>query len=118
MRLPIEVVEHQLNAYNLKNIETFMESWHSEAEYYSHPNTLLARGLKEIRERHVERFREPDLFGKLVSRIQIDALVIDHEIVTRNFPEGKGKVEVVCIYEVQKEKITKAWFILGNREME
>jgi putative hydrolase of HD superfamily len=115
---PREVVEAQLAAYNRKDIEGFMEYWAEEAEYYAHPGTLLARGREGIRARHIERFKEPDLWGKLVSRTVIDDKVIDHEVVTRNFPEGKGTLEVVCIYEVKNEKIAKAWFILGNKRID
>lgn len=43
--------------------------------------------------------------------------VVDHELVTRNFPEGKGQVEVICIYEVQDGKIAKAWFKMGERRL-
>jgi len=115
---PSEVVDLQLNAYNSKNIEGFMKYWHPEAEYYSHPNALLLKGVEEIRKRHIERFQEPELFGKLMSRVQIDDRVIDHEVVTRSFPEGRGSVEVICIYEVKNEKITKAWFIMGNKKID
>ena len=38
-------------------------------------------------------------------------MVIDHEKVTRTFPEGTGTIELVAIYEVQNGKIAKAWFI-------
>ena len=115
---PLEVVDAQLNAYNRKDIEGFMEYWDHDAEYYSHPGTLLARGREAILARHIERFKEPDLWGRLVSRAVIDDKVVDHEVVTRNFPEGRGTLEVVCIYEVKGEKIVKAWFIMGNRKLD
>jgi putative hydrolase of HD superfamily len=39
--------------------------------------------------------------------------VIDHERVTRTFPEGPGTVELVMIYQVENDKIAKAWVIAG-----
>jgi putative hydrolase of HD superfamily len=41
-------------------------------------------------------------------------LVIDQEVVTRTFPEGPGEVDVIAIYEVEKGKISKAWFKMGK----
>jgi hypothetical protein len=44
-------------------------------------------------------------------------MVIDHERVTRTFPEGPGTIELIAIYEVQNGKIAKAWFIFGPRQL-
>jgi hypothetical protein len=102
------VVAQQLDAYNARDIDAFMAAWHDDAEYYAHPNELLARGADEIRARHAARFKEPDLHGRLIARLSVGNLVVDREIVTRNFPEGRGKVDVIAIYEVEAGKITRA----------
>ncbi|MDO5896218.1 nuclear transport factor 2 family protein [Agrobacterium sp. Azo12] len=107
-------VQKQLEAYNARDIESFMPWWAEDCQYYAFPSTLLANSAAEIRARHVERFKEPDLQGKLLSRISVGNVVIDHETVIRNFPEGKGEVDVICIYEVEDGKIAKAWFKLGE----
>jgi putative hydrolase of HD superfamily len=107
-------VERQLDAYNARDIDAFMLWWADDCQYYAFPNTLLASSAAEIRARHVERFREPDLYGKLIQRACVGNLVMDHEVVTRNFPEGKGEVDVICLYEVSDGKIAKAWFKLGE----
>ena len=98
----------QLEAYNARDIEAFMGWWAEDCRYYAFPDTLLADGAGEIRARHVERFKEPDLHGQLLTRFVVGELVVDYETVTRNFPEGKGEVDVVGIYE-----IAKAWFKMG-----
>jgi len=46
--------------------------------------------------------------------MNVGNLVIDREVVTRSFPEGPGRVDVIAIYEVEGEKITKAWFKVGT----
>jgi hypothetical protein len=107
------VVARQLDAYNARDIDTFMMAWREEAEYFEHPDRLLARGAAEIRIRHEIRFKEPDLHGKLLARFSVDNLVIDREVVTRNFPEGRGTVDVIAIYQVEGDKIARAWFKLG-----
>ncbi len=106
-------VQKQLDAYNARDIDAFMAWWSDDCEYHEFPDRLLARGASEIRARHVERFKEPNLFGRLINRITVANLVVDQETVTRDFPEGPGKVDVVAIYEIQAGKIAKAWFKMG-----
>lgn len=109
-----EVIRRQLEAYNARDIEAFMEFWALDAEVYAWPNTLLASGVEAIRSRHTERFKEPDLFAKLISRVGVGGLVIDREVVTRNFPEGCGTIDVLGIYELEGGKIKRAWFKQGT----
>jgi hypothetical protein len=45
-------------------------------------------------------------------------VVIDHEHVTRNFPEGKGRIELVCIYRVEQGSIREASFIFGQKTLD
>ncbi len=44
-------------------------------------------------------------------------IVVDHEEVTRNFPEGKGTLELIMIYEVQRGRIVRAWSIAGAKSL-
>jgi hypothetical protein len=111
-----EVVQKQLDAYNARDIDAFMSVWADDAQYFSHPANLLASGAAAIRERHVARFAEPNLRGSLIRRVALGNTIVDHERVTRTFPEGPGIVEVVAIYEVRDGKIASAWFIVGPRE--
>jgi len=116
-RLRIEaesVVRQQLDAYNARDIDAFMKCWMDDCQYFEFPSRLLAQGAAAVRERHVVRFEEPDLCGKLINRIPLDNLVVDHETVTRNYPEGSGEVDVVAIYEILDGKIAKAWFKMGK----
>jgi hypothetical protein len=111
---PTEVVRKQLEAYNAKDIDAFMSFWAEDAQFFAFPSDLLAQGAEQIRERHLVRFKEPNLFGQLISRMNVGNLVVDREVVTRTFPEGPGRVDVIAIYEVDGEKITKAWFKVGT----
>ncbi len=107
-------VHRQLEAYNARDIDAFMQWWADDCQYYEFPSRLLASGVAEIRERHVTRFKEPNLFGTLIKRIVVADVVVDQEIVTRSFPEGPGEIDVVAIYQVEKGKIAKAWFRMGS----
>lgn len=115
---PEALAQGQLDAYNAKNIDTFMTFWAEDAAVYEHPDKLLAQGHAQIRERHVLRFQEPDLHGRLVKRMVMGNMVVDQEVVTRNFPEGRGTLEVIAIYEIVAEKIVKAWFRMGPKRLD
>jgi hypothetical protein len=108
-------VQMQLEAYNARDIDAFMQWWSNDCLYYAFPDTLLASGTDATLERHVERFREPDLHGTLLHRLTMGNMVIDHETVRRTFPEGVGEIDVVCNYEVENGQITKAWFKMGEK---
>ncbi len=105
---PGAVVQAQLDAYNARDIDAFMRYWADDCQYYAFPNTLLASGADAIRQRHIVRFTEPDLFGTLTNRIVLGSMVVDQETVSRTFPDGPGEVDVVAIYEVADGKIIKA----------
>lgn len=108
------IIQRQLDAYNAKDIDAFMVCWALDAKVYAHPDTLLAEGAAAIRARHELRFREPNLFGRLIHRMSVGNTVVDREVVTRTFPEGPGQVDVIAIYELTDEKIARAWFVMGE----
>ena len=70
-------------------------------------------GAEQIRSRFAERLLEPKLHARLNHRIVLGDTVIDHETVTRTFPEGSGEIEIAAIYEVKDAKIVGATFITG-----
>jgi len=113
---PFDVVKAQLDAYNARDLDAFMRCWADDACMYAHPDTLLCEGQAAIRARHAERFKEPDLHARLIDRQVIGETVIDRERVTRTFPEGRGEIDVVGIYEVKDAKIVRVWFVSGAPE--
>ena len=44
--------------------------------------------------------------------------VVDVEIITRNFPEGRGTLEMLCVYEVAEGRIQKASFLSGDKKLD
>lgn len=100
MTSPEAVVQRQLDAYNARDIDALIATYAPDARQYAHPGTLLATGHAELRARLAPRLQEPNLHARLLQRAVMGNLVIDHEEVTRTFPEGPGKVALVAIYEV------------------
>ncbi len=112
------VVQRQLDAYNTRDVDALLEVYALDAQLFEHPAKLLASGSAELRVRFTERFREPDLRAQLLSRVVMGNIVVDHECVTRNFPEGRGTLAMIMIYEVSGDRIQRAWSIAGAREIE
>jgi putative hydrolase of HD superfamily len=44
-------------------------------------------------------------------------MVTDLELITRNFPEGEGTLEMLCIYEVVDGHIQRASFAAGEKRL-
>jgi hypothetical protein len=115
---PESVVQRQLDAFNAKDVGALMAVYADDAQQFEHPSKLLASGAAEIRPRFEARFEEPNLHAQLMKRIVSGNIVIDHEIVTRTFPDGTGKIELVAIYEVKNTRIAKVWFISGEKTLD
>ncbi|RMC97834.1 steroid delta-isomerase [Aquitalea palustris] len=115
---PEEVVQQQLDAYNAHDLDAWLATYAADACQYQHPATLLARGHAEIRQRAIARFAEPDLHARLLRRQVLGQVVIDHEMVRRNFAEGPGQIELLCLYAVEEGKISSASFVSGSVQLD
>jgi hypothetical protein len=115
---PAAVVQRQLDAYNARDIDALLATYAPDARQYEHPAKLLASGHAEMRERMAVRFQEPNLHARLLQRVVMGNVVIDHERVTRTFPEGSGSVDMVAIYEVTDGRIQSASVQVGNKRLD
>ncbi len=114
---PESVVQRQLDAYNAKDVAALLAIYADDAEIFEHPAKLLVRGTAALRERFTARFQEPNLHATLQRRIVMGSFVVDHEIITRTFPEGLGTLEVVMIYEVAAGRIARSWTVPGAKTL-
>ena len=114
---PLAVVQAQLDAYNAKDLDALMRTYAPDAQQFALHGGLLAEGHAQIRPRYQERFAEPGLQARLLSRQVAGNFVTDLEIVTRDFPEGPGTVEMLCVYEVVDGRIVRASFATGEKRM-
>ncbi len=112
------VVQRQLDAYNARDIDALLATYAPDARQYEHPAKLLASGAAEMRARMAARFEEPNLHARLLQRVVMGNIVIDHEEVTRTFPEGTGRVDMVVIYEVADGKIQSASVQVSNKRLD
>lgn len=115
---PEAVVQRQLDAYNARDLDALLATYAPDARQYALPATLLATGHAEMRPRFAARFQEPDLHAHLLQRAVMGNIVIDHETVTRNFPEGRGQVDLVAIYEVADGLIRSQTVQASNQRLD
>jgi hypothetical protein len=114
---PDALIQRQLDAYNARDVEGTLTTYAVDARQFEHPSTLLATGHAEMRLRFLTRFQEPNLHARLLHRIVAGSTVIDHELITRTFPEGPGTLELVAIYEIRAGLIAEARFITGTKAL-
>jgi hypothetical protein len=104
------IVQRQLEAYNRRDLDAFLDCYADDACLWRSPCTLMQRGRDEMRERYRRRFDgAPALHATIVGRIVFDRFVVDHEQVT-GAPEGT--LESVVTYEVVDGRIANAWFLM------
>lgn len=114
---PQSIVQEQLDAYNAKDIDRLLKTYAPDAEQFTLHGERLAKGREQMRVRFLARFAEPDLHARLLSRCVVGNVVADLESITRNFPEGVGTLEMLCVYQVEGGYIQKASFVSGERSI-
>ncbi|MFT6055490.1 MAG: hypothetical protein ACJAS3_002542 [Roseivirga sp.] len=102
------VVQQQLEAYNNRNINTFMATMSTEIVLYNFADgKLLAQGFKDVKAMYSSLFSQsPQLHSELTNRIVLGNQVIDHETITGRMGSSEA-IELVVIYEVSESKIYK-----------
>lgn len=105
---PVALAQRQLNAYNLRNIEAFLEPYADDVELYNFPDQLLGKGKDAMRKNYGPYFETtPDLHCELLGRIVRGNVVIDQERVRSN----NEIFEAIAIYHIENNKIKKVFFI-------
>lgn len=101
----------QLEAYNNRDIDSFMQCYTEDCRVEDAEGNLLMEGAPAMRARYAALFDEsPNLHCKLVSRIYVGDYVIDEENVTGS--RGSTQMShVVAIYHVTDGKIDHVRFI-------
>lgn len=105
-----QVVQAQLEAYNRRDIDAFLNTYASDAKLDDHPQKLLASGPGQMRPAYAQLFRQaPNLKARVSRRIVQGDFVIDQEVVT-GLPDNQ-EVTAVAVYEVKGGKVQNVWFV-------
>ncbi len=106
---PADLVNRQLNGYNARNIEAFLEPYAEDVELYSFPDKLIGKGKAEMRRNYAEMFAStPELHCEVRNRIVQGNIIIDMEHV---FIRKGQVIDGPVIYHIDKGKISKVYFI-------
>jgi hypothetical protein len=106
---PVFLVQKQVNAYNVRNIDAFLEPYSDDVEIYSFPDQLISKGKEAMRQQYSSFFEQtPELHCAIKSRIVQGNIIIDQESITGL---GKKPLEAVAIYHIEGDKIKKVYFI-------
>lgn len=104
-----DLVQYQLDAYNMQDVEALVACYAPDAVLAGLNGSVTQSGRDAIRARHKELFTQyPENRAKLLSRIDLGSTVIDHEEVSRA-PDGE-RFEVAAIYTLQGGKISRVDF--------
>jgi hypothetical protein len=106
------VVQAQLDAYNAKDLNAFLEVFSDDAVAYNYGNPQpIADGKPNFKTLYGNLFRSsPQLYSEVISRQVIGNTVIDYEYITGR--EGqKQPLLLIAIYVVDNGKIKRCEFI-------
>lgn len=106
---PEELANSQLEAYNNRDIEAFLEPYSDSVKVFNDKRELLYQGKETMRAQYGSMFAQtPDLNCKLLNRVAVNNTVIEHEEVT--FGEGR-KIYAIVMYKVAEDKIQEVHFL-------
>ena len=109
MQSPEELAQQQLNGYNARDIDAFLEPYSEDVKIFSFPDQLIYDGKETMRKQYGSMFENtPDLHCELKNRIVQGNTVIDHERVT-GFKNGP--LNAVAIYKIKEGKIVEVYFV-------
>ncbi len=105
---PEAIVNKQLEVYNNRDIDGFVNTYSVDIKLYTFPNAATTQGRAALKRQYASFFESvPDLNAEIVNRIVLGNKVIDKEKVTVN-----GRVfYAVAIYEVENDLIKRVTFI-------
>jgi len=118
VRDPAQLAQQQLNAYNLRNLEAFLQPYAEDVRIYNFPRQLVGEGKAAMRNNYARLFENATaLHCELVNRIVMGNTVFDHESVI--FREGQEEPSrVTAMYRVQNGKIQEVYFIRDTEQAE
>ncbi|WP_109302723.1 nuclear transport factor 2 family protein [Aquimarina sp. AU474] len=103
-----KIVQEQLEAYNARNIDDFVNTFSDTVKAYDYPTKLNMDGKEQLQKIFSGFFSQtPDLHCEIKNRIVIGNMVIDEEFVTAN----GDNFSAVALYKINGDKIDKMYFI-------
>jgi hypothetical protein len=105
----LDIVARQFDAYNRQDLDAFIGCYAPDVVVANLNGDITQVGGEGLRERYAKTFADfPENRARLVNRIHLGNVVIDHEDVSRG--PGKDRFEVIAIYTVSDGLIARVDF--------
>ena len=99
--------DRQLEAFNVRDLESFVNAYDSDATI-SRDETLFLNGREEIRSFYQDRFRDPSLHFDVIRCVDLgERWLVAHEKVS----SVDSVVEVVAVFEIENARIVRAQLV-------
>lgn len=113
MKSAADIVQAQLDAYNAQDLDALCAFYAEDCVLAGFNGAVTSKGRAGVRERYGKLFADrPRNRARLVNRIVIGNLVIDHEDVER--APGGERFEVAAIYTLRNGLIARVDFARGE----
>jgi hypothetical protein len=107
---PEIVVQTQIEAFNARNIEVFLDTFSEDAKVYGYGGLLLYDGKQMIGKEFVSYFNAtPDLKYSIKDKIVMDNKIYHEALITAN----EKTIETTYFYKVVNGKITSLTFYIA-----
>ena len=99
------MIDRQIDAYNARDIDGFLDCYASEAVIEDGRSNVLMRGREEIRAEYEPFFHDfPSLRGEVIQRISVGSWTVDEEVISGWQPQP---VTAVVAYHVEDGRIDR-----------
>jgi uncharacterized protein (TIGR02246 family) len=106
---PVDVVAAQLEAYNAQDLDAFCACFAEDCVIADLNGAVTQAGRPAVRERYAQLFaRYPGNRARLINRIAVGEVVIDHEDIARS-PEER--FSAAAIYTIRNGRIARVDFV-------
>lgn len=110
---PEDLVQQQLNAYNLGNLEAFLKPYSDNVVVFQFHNQVLLQGKGQMKAKYKGLFnKSPQLYAELTDRMVLGNTVIDRELIT--FNQHKVQQEIIVTYKIENGKIKEVYIDDGR----
>ena len=107
---PVAVVAAQVDAYNARDLDRFLECYSPDAVIEDGSGQVLMRGREAMRGVYRQLFAQsPQLHCEIRQRICVGSYVIDEEAITGFHLAGfPTELHAACVYRVEGDHIEYA----------
>lgn len=104
------LVQKQLEAFNARNLDSFLTAFSDQVTLYNFPHELNSRGKAALREIYGQMFQQFEgLRCVSTNRMQLGNKVFDHQRVYLS--PGQPPLEVIVMYQIRQGTIDSVYFI-------